>query len=344
MDWCQFDHHDRCAAVMLPARFDSRAVKPQEAGDWTQMELRGIGIDINDQRVNGDLEVLRRELDYFQACAFDVIELTTSGLFFVFNGNLHMKRARAIEKVLQGYPFHYTLHLPDCLNLGSLSEWELEKRIFCSCTDFAGATILVYHTGQDYLDAASGDEGKRAMELETAALAEMADRAKSAGIMVTVENQNPRPGESQLLADRGIPRERLKEVHPGLFPDAIGRQIEEINSPNLGMTLDIGHLFLAVELTGQDFLSAVGNQAGLVKHLHVNDNFGKNPSPLRSRMEQTLYGQGDCHLPLGLGALPFRECFKLLGGYTGYVIFEIRPEYRGYLPESIRILKRTAGI
>jgi sugar phosphate isomerase/epimerase len=310
------------------------------------MELRGIGIDIDDRRVNGDLEVLRRELDYFQACAFDVIELTSSGLFFVFNGKLHMKRARAIEQVLRGYPFHYTLHLPDCLNLGSLSEWELEKRIFSACMDFAelvDATILVYHTGQDYLDATSGDEIKRAMEQETAALAEMADRAKTAAMMVTVENQNPHPGEAQFLADRGIPKERLKVVHPGLFPDEIGRQIEEINSPNLGMTLDIGHLFLAVELTGQGFLSTVENQARRIKHLHVNDNFGKNPSPLYSRMEQTLYGKGDCHLPLGMGALPFRECFKRLGSYTGYVIFEMRPAYRDCLPESIRILKRMIG-
>ena len=300
------------------------------------MELRGIGIDIDDQRVNGDLEALRRELDYFQACAFDVVELTSSGLFFVFNGELNRKRARAIERVLRAYPFHYSLHLPDCLNLGSLSESELEKKIFCACMDFAelvGAEILVYHTGQDYLDAASGDEIKLAKDLETASLAEMAGRAKAAAIILTIENQNPRPGEAQFLANRGIPRERLKVVHPGLFPDEIGRQIEEINCPNLGMTLDIGHLFLAAELTGQDFLSAVENQASLIKHLHVNDNFGKNFSPFYSRMERTLYGQGDCHLPLGMGALPLRECFERLGNYTGYVIFEIRPEYRDCFPE-----------
>jgi sugar phosphate isomerase/epimerase len=306
------------------------------------MELRGIGIDINDKRVNGDLEVLRRELDYFQACSFDVIELTTSGLYIVFNGNLHMKRARAIQSVLQGYPFRYTLHLPDCLNLGNLTEWKMEKRIFGSCLDFAeivGATILVYHTGQDYLDVRTEADRKRALELETAALAELSDRAGSAGIMVTVENLNPRPGEARLLADRAIPRKALKMIHPGLFPDAIGRQIGEINCPNLGMTLDLGHLFLAVELTGQDYLTAVGSQAERIKHLHLNDNFGKNPSSPRSRMEQALYGQGDCHLPLGMGTLPIQECLERLADFAGYVIFEIRPEYRDYLPESIRRLK-----
>jgi sugar phosphate isomerase/epimerase len=311
------------------------------------MELRGIGIDIDDQRVKGDLEVLRRELDYFQACAFDVIELTTTGLFFVMNGELRMTRARAIARILGDYPFQYTLHLPDCLNLGSLQQRELEKRIFSSCMAFAqlvDARVLVYHTGQDYLDFASEADRKRALELETAALAEFADKAGPAGTMITIENQNPRPGEAQLLADRDIPPERLKMIHPGLFPNAIGRQIDTINSPNLAMTLDLGHLFLAVELTGQDFLSAVENASRLVKHLHMNDNFGQNLSSLRySRIEQTLYGQGDCHLPLGMGALPIEECIDRLGDYAGYVIFEIRPEYRDCLGESIAALKGILG-
>jgi sugar phosphate isomerase/epimerase len=307
------------------------------------MKLRGIGIDIDDRRVNGDLEVFRRDLEFFQGCGFDAIELTTSGLFFIFNGRLHLRRARAIDEILRDFSFQYTLHLPDCLNLGRLANPELEKRIFRSCIDFADlvdATILVYHTGQDYLHAEIEVDRKRARELETAALSDMAERAGSAGIMITIENLNPHLGEANFLADRGIPRERLKMVHPGLFPDAIGRQIEEINAPNLWMTLDLGHLFLAVELTGQDFLGTVASQARLVKHLHLNDNFGKNPSSPYSRMEQTLYGEGDSHLPLGMGSMPIGECLKRLSDYTGYAIFEMRTEYRDHLSESIEALKK----
>lgn len=306
------------------------------------MELRGVGIDINDRRVNGDLGVLQRELEFFHTCGFDVIELTTSGLFFIFNGRLNMGRARAIEMVLRDYPFKYTMHLPDCLDLGRSSASQLEKSIFRSCLEFAdlvGATIVVYHTGQDYLDVPSEVDRKRARAMETAALAEMSETAGSAGITVTVENLDPRPGEAHILADRGIPREKLRAIHPGLYPDEIGRQIAEINSPNLGMTLDFGHLFLAVELTGEDFLSAVEGQSGLIRHLHLNDNFGKNPPSVCSRMEQPLYGWGDCHLPLGMGTLPIQECLQRLSDYTGFVIFEMRPEYRSLLPESIKTLK-----
>jgi sugar phosphate isomerase/epimerase len=311
------------------------------------MEVRGIGIDINDGRVNGDLELLQRELDYFQLCGFDVVELTTSGLFFIFNGMLHMGRAQAIDRILRRYPFHYTLHLPDRLNLGGPADPGLEKSVFRSCIEFAGlvgAVILVYHSGQDYLDVASEHDRKKALELETAALAEMSEKARSAGITVTVENQNPHPGEAEFLAERGISGEQLRLLHPGLFPAAIGRQIEKINSPNLGMTLDPGHLFLAVELTGEDFLASVEGQAKHIKHLHLNDNFGKNPSAPYSRMEQPLFGLGDCHLPLGMGTMPIQKCLNRLAGYSGYVIFEMRPEYRNHLPESIEVLKRLVQV
>ena len=91
------------------------------------METRGIGIDINDDRVNGDLTVLQHDLDYFQECGIDVIELTTSGLFFIFNGKLHQKRAQSIDQVLRRYPFRYTLHLPDCLDLSNLANPKTER-------------------------------------------------------------------------------------------------------------------------------------------------------------------------------------------------------------------------
>ena len=55
------------------------------------MRLQGIGIDIDDARVNGDLQILDSELACFQSFGFDVVELTTSGLFFIFNGKLHQK-------------------------------------------------------------------------------------------------------------------------------------------------------------------------------------------------------------------------------------------------------------
>jgi sugar phosphate isomerase/epimerase len=315
------------------------------------MQLRGIGIDIDDARVNGDLQVLDSELSSFQSFGFDVVELTTSGLFFIFNGNLKLNRARAIERVLQRYPFRYTLHLPDDLSLGRFETAEIDQQIFRSCIDFAdlvGAQILVYHSGQDYCEISSPNERNQARDRESAALAEMAAQASRSEIMITVENHDPRPGEIEQLIRSDLTTEELRLIHPGLFPDEITSQIEEINCSNLWMTLDFGHLYLSVELTGQDLLSTIERQAGFIRHIHLSDNFGKNnlkgESQTNSRMEQVLRGDGDCHLPPGLGTLPIRDCLRCLPEYAGYLVFEVRPEFRDYLPESLTKIKELISL
>ena len=136
-------------------------------------------------------------------------------------------------------------------------------------------------------------------------------------------------------------------IHPGLFPDEITRQIEEIDHPNLWMTLDFGHLYLSAHIAGLDFLSTIENQAGFIRHIHLSDNFGKNSdiddSPKNSRMEKALRGKGDCHLPPGMVTMPIRECLQRLPAYSGYIVFEVRPEFREYLPESIVKLKELVS-
>lgn len=307
------------------------------------MRVTAIGININDNRVNGDLEALERELVYFQSCGFDAIELTTSGLYFIFNGELDRGRTRSIKSLLEKFPFRYTLHLPDCLNLGNSPAPDLDKRIFSSCIDFAGevgAEVLVYHSGQEFFDLHSQKQRDQALRRETRALQEMAEKALQFGILIGVENLNPGTGEPALVHEKGLNRDNIRMLHPALFLDPIARQINEINAPNLALTLDPGHLNLAVEVTGEDLLSSIEKQAHLVRHLHLNDNFGKNPDDRYSRMEQVLYGRADCHLPLGMGSIPIGEVLQRLSTFEGFIIFEMRPEYRDYLPDSLATLNR----
>jgi sugar phosphate isomerase/epimerase len=306
------------------------------------MEVRGIGIDVDDRRVRGDLGILAGDLEYFANCGLDTVELTTTGLFFVFDGRLNVQRARAIRRVLKGYPFRYTLHLPDCLNLAISPVAALEGSIFAACIEFAAlvdAEVLVYHCGLSLLHLDSPEQRRQAAQGEAEALGRLAEQARRSGILLTMENCNPEPGEPELVRARGLGPAELRELHPALYLDSVGEQIRRVGSPNLGLTLDPGHLFLAVELTQEGFLEAIERNAGLVRHLHLNDNFGRNPGSDHGRMEQALYGEGDCHLPLGLGAIPLPEVIERLHSFSGYVIFEMRPEYRGFLPDSVAWLR-----
>lgn len=306
------------------------------------MQIQGIGIDINDERVHGDLHVLRDELDYFRQCGFDTVELTTSGLYFIFNGGLSWERTRAIRGVLSRYPFRYTLHLPDVLNLCNGPDPELDLAIFSSCIDFAsavGARVLVYHSGQNFYNLESPERRAEAVERESSALADLAAKARKSGILITIENTNPGTKELELVKEKALSKEQIRLLHPALYPDAIGKQVERIAAPNVGLALDPGHLNLAVEITGDPFLSSIEGQAHLIKHLHLNDNFGRNPHPRYSRMEQALYGRADCHLPLGMGNMPIKEVLNRLDDFKGFIIFEIRPVYREYLADSIAKLR-----
>jgi sugar phosphate isomerase/epimerase len=306
------------------------------------VDVKGIGIDVDDNRVHGDLDVLAAELEFFAACGFDVVELTTTGLFFVFEGKLNAQRARSIRQTLKRYPFRYTLHLPDCLNLACSQAPALERSIFAACIEFAalvGAQVLVYHCGLNLLQLDSPEQRREAVEAEAEALGRLSEQARRAGVLVAMENCNPEPGEPGLIGSRGLGPAELRELHPALYLEGVAEQLRRVGSPNLGLTLDPGHLFLSVPFTGESFLDTIARNAPLVRHLHLNDNFGRNPGPGHSRMEQVLYGEADCHLPLGMGAIPLPELILRLRSYSGYVIFEMRPEYRDFLPGSIAWLK-----
>jgi len=302
------------------------------------LRIKGIGIDINDDRVHGDLGILKDELGYFYDCGFDTIELATSGLYFIFNGTLNRERIRAIHEVLAQYPFRYTLHLPDVLNLCHSPDPELETAIFSSCIDFAaiiGAQVLVYHSGQEFYHLEFPEQRAQAVERETSALVGLAVKAQEAGILITVENTNPGIEELSLIEKNSLSKEQIRHFHPALYLDAIGQQLEKIAAPNVGLTLDAGHLNLAVEVTGEEFLTSIEDQAHWIKHLHLNDNFGRNPHPRYSGMEQVLYGRADCHLPLHMGSMPIQDVLSRLPDFNGFIILEIRPEYRENLVDSV---------
>ncbi len=85
---------------------------------------------------------------------------------------------------------------------------------------------------------------------------------------------------------------------------------KQVNSPNVGVCLDIGHanLFEEVETT----ILATGS---LVKHLHIHDNYGMRKDS----------GFSDLHLAPGEGSIDWRKCMEALKriNYQGVFNFEL---------------------
>ncbi len=90
--------------------------------------------------------------------------------------------------------------------------------------------------------------------------------------MVGMENRDPHLWELAVLHRAGRPAEELSCYHPGLLVPEIVRQIAAVGHPNLGMTLDLGHLYIAANVCGFDYLTAVEEAAPYVRHIHMHDN------------------------------------------------------------------------
>lgn len=120
--------------------------------------------------------------------------------------------------------------------------------------------------------------------------------------------------------------------------------MQRISKSNVGISLDIGHAYLAANFYGFNFFDAIKLVKPLVKHVHVHDNFGKlSASYERSRTELLAVGRGDCHLPIGWGHIPITEVLATLQNYQGVFMQELHPKYYRYCREALAQAKNMAA-
>ena len=329
------------------------------------MAIKGIGINAHAERIDGDLEVLAHDLARFQRAGFDYVEIPTHGVDAILNGRLNLRQVKRIKEVLSKFHLQYTVHCSNWLNLMDAEEFELHKSIFQASIDFAGeigAEILVYHSGRvelgdEYLGHAAftrellslPDQAfileRKKVERET--LAELADYAQERGVTICVENADPRVDEEALweLARRvrvkGVdifyriaPGGDIAIYNYGGVIERLVEQVKGVGKENVGITFDFGHAYIASHFYGFDFLASIELAKPLIKHVHVHDNFSRPAGVERRQIALIAQGKGDLHMPVGWGAIPYREVFSRLKGYDGVVLLELKPRYMAYLEEA----------
>jgi len=297
-----------------------------------------IGSQINEVRTDGNLDVMRHDLDSFDQIKLDAAEIHPHGLDVIKNGRLDKRRLKEIKAILKEHDFHYSVHAPNPLNLMEKKRASLHLDVFRSCLEFAsaiGADALVYHAGRKVPEEAfyvNPQISYKRGELEGLMKHEASLLQKLAGefpkITICVENARPYLHHSPWCY-----AEKL---------DALGEQIAKIDRPNVRITLDIGHLFLTSRLYGYDPVAAVKAVGKLIGHVHIHDNFGNAVYyGEKQQTHQLPFGSGDSHMPIGWGAIPFAEILAaMIDGYRGLFIMELRPRYFRYTDESRRNLKK----
>jgi sugar phosphate isomerase/epimerase len=308
------------------------------------MNVKGIGISLNADMVNGDLEALEKHIGYIADAGGDYVELIMHGLDVVIDGKVHPRRLERVRAVLAKFQVGYTMHLPYELNLLSLEKGDDYYRCFEAGIELSaalGCQTIVYHSSFAQLTEANMPQyyakyGKLyredlyaiLVEEDATRLRELGRMAQSHGISIGVENN--------------IWYDIKNEYTYGIRPQQVVEQIKRVGLDNVGMTLDIGHCYLTSIAYNYDFKQAIIEVLPFVKHLHVHDNFGKLKDA-KTYMSNLPYGYGDLHLPVGWGSIPYADVFRWISNYKGIVNMEIEFRLYPHFQESVEEMKIMLG-
>ncbi len=302
-----------------------------------------VGISTNADLIDGDERRFEEELSLVAASGADVAEIILHSMDLVVNGRLNPRRLARVKSITSSFAMGYSLHLPFVLNLLDSDRREIYTEVFRAGLAFAakiGASTLVYHASAAPFDVAAierlwfprygtrdRDRLKAALFAEDAeALARLGEEAASYGLSIGVENPN-------LYSLSGL-------ATYGCEPEALLSQIEQIGRPNVGLTLDIGHLFLSSRCFGFDYLGALRRLAPKALHAHIHDNFGKIDAG-EPYIQRLPYGLGDLHLPPGEGLIPIDDALRILlaSGYAGTFMLELEFRFWADFKEHVEAFR-----
>ncbi len=298
--------------------------------------MLNIGSNINEVRVDGHLRALRHDLTAFLDFGLRAAEISVHGLDAIKNGRLDHKRTADIKTLLADFPFAYSTHAPNPLNLMDRRCPEMHRDVLLASLEFTatiGARCMVYHPGRYLAEEEFIARGPVSLALDEQlellnAEAELLQEAAAAfpGTIIAMENARPYLHHSPYC---------YAEI-----PHALAEQIRRIDRDNVRMNLDFGHLHLSARFYDLDMLAEVQGLASLIAHCHVHDNFGHSVFfNEKIQTHQIPFGRGDSHMPVGWGSIPFQDLFApFIGEYDGLLICELRSRYFEYTGEAAKNL------
>jgi len=264
-------------------------------------------------------------LAFFEEVGFEYVEIPIHGVDGVIGGELNLKSIKKVKEALRKHHLKATVHCPDPLNLRE-GDFELNQKVFKSCIEFTSkleAEILVYHDG-NFKRTRQRSQGQDLARLkEIKALESLSDFAAERGVQISVENV------------------------AGSLEELV-RMVGEVDRENVGVTYDFGHAFLFYSACGrkEGFLESIKKAVPYLRHVHIHDNFGRFTSDFvldsltTPYIDRLPFGEGDLHMPPGMGKIPYNKIIPLIKGYRGVVIMEIDPRYKDFYRELLTSIKK----
>ncbi len=308
------------------------------------MKVKGFGINADSGRTDGNLEIFKSDLKFFEEIGYDYVEIPVHGLDLIINGKLNMDQLKKVKNIIKCFNLKFTTHAPDRLNLMAEIRNEKHKEALKSTVQFAGeigSEIVVFHASKAdfnnqtlnrYYYPVYGKKHKAQIfdclvEQEIIFAQELADYAKELGVTLTVENN-------------WVDNVEVEHTY-GIYPETLVEYVRRINKENVGIVYDFGHGYIASKKYNFDFLGAVKCVKPYLRHIHVHDNFGFTDRGEKN-IDRIPFGYGDLHLPVGWGEIPYDEIVKIIDNYKGVFTMELQPRFYVHFGEALKTAKKIS--
>jgi len=311
------------------------------------MKIDGIGMDFCGLGPINQLKQVEQNLDALADMGYKVVEIGLEQQNLIINGEIRRVEFENFKSVLKNFNLTYSVHGYLRLNLAYDERGDLCRKIMNTQIEFCkeiGATRLVIHSGLESLTTIrqgvrntllSDDELRQGEKNEVTSLKASGKIASDVGVLICVENSDAHLWELNVIQQCGGYPSDLAKYHARLLLPKIVKQLEEVNHPNVAMTLDFGHLYIASKILRFEYLPAIKEAAPWIKHLHVSDNFGNLDRNVYNEPDRWAFGEADMHMPPGWGCIPLKQAISCLPDFNGYVILEMNEGFRDYFNQAL---------
>ena len=286
-------------------------------------------IGFTSQCPNGNISALTDQIKMCREAGVDSLEISIFQTDVICGKKINQPELKILKDTLLNQGIDYTVHGELSVNLLDQEHFDSHKEVLKRNVEVSGeinATHLVTHFGQTTNKIYENKELYLShLKRHQECYAEMGEYAKEHNVTLAIENLFP-----------------IKLDYYAPLPSEIAKQLNEISHPNVKCCLDISHGYINCTFRNAHFFEEIKEMAPLSEHIHMHDSFGMIER-IRTHInaEDTSYGQGDLHLPLGWGDIPFEEIFTEIQFPEKLNLnFELPERYFKYFKENIIEAKR----
>ncbi len=283
--------------------------------------MKKIGITV--QFPDGNISILTNQINLFKKAKINSLEISIYETDVIVGKKINFPELKILKEAVANTDMAYTVHGELSVNLLDQENFEDHKEVLKRDIEVSGeinATHLVTHFGQT---TNAIFENKKIyssyLKKQQECYSELGEYAKKNNVILAIENLFP-----------------FKKEYYAPLPNEIAKQLNEINHPNVKCCMDISHAYINCTYNNAHLINELKTMGPLSEHIHMHDSFGiieKIWTYIEA--ESTSYGQGDLHLPIGWGDIPFNKIFDEVNFPNDINLnFELPMRYKKYYEEN----------